>query len=131
MRTTTMVFAIALLACGCGEPRRPATSSTEVAVKSEDTQPDELVGIWRWQWTRGTVHHLQFHPDGRAEKYEDADKLISNGTWHVDDNGELIVKLTMRFRIDDDGLMDIETIPTDRDFPWTKVDRVSNSLTDD
>jgi len=69
--------------------------------------------------------------DGRAEKVEGRDQFHRTGSWRVNDDGMLDVTIKMQFRIDSKGetakqlrttLMDVETIPTDCDFPWTKID---------
>jgi hypothetical protein len=136
MRFPVAIVAVSsVIISGCadsGEPP-PTPQITEGETKDRPTvnRPDSLVGIWRWQWSQGTVHHVILHADGRAEKYENADAIHTDGTWHVDEDGELVVSFSMHFRVDSESeIMDIETIPTDRDFPWVKVDRVSNSLVD-
>jgi len=129
--TVLVVTAIPMVGCGSrGADIRPSETAASDERDSFD-RPAELVGTWQWQWSTG--QKIILHADGRAERIEGQnDHRHRNGTWHVRDDGVLEVTMTMEFRVDDDvetddrlkniALMDIETIPTDHDFPWVKMD---------
>lgn len=95
-------------------------------------RPDALVGTWQWQWRQGTTHHIVLDASGRAAKVEGRDQFHRNGTWRVRDDGVLEVTFKMEFRIDNGAeaiersghieIMDLETVPSERDFQWVRID---------
>ncbi|MEL6109739.1 MAG: hypothetical protein AAFU85_27325 [Planctomycetota bacterium] len=92
------------------------------------------MGIWQWQWTDGIIHHVVLKSDGSAETFEDTALAKAGGTWRVDSQGMLQVEFRendgrMTFRIDNEQrITDVETLTTDRDFPWLKVRNLTESL---
>lgn len=136
-----IVLLAGLMACllGCSE-RTATTQSTSddesINASRSIDRPGRFVGIWLWWWSDGPAYHLILHGDGRAEKLNGFDPVFTDGNWRLNEDGFLDVQFgdpdaNMLFRVDSDTkIMDVATIPTDRDFPWEKVDKVVATLAD-
>ena len=103
------------------------SSETDTGKKQLINRPASFVGTWKW--TGDAQESLVLHDDGRAES---RGKIWhQNGTWDLRNDGSLELNLRIQFQVDElvndtNGernieLMDVESIPTERDFPWRKV----------
>lgn len=131
-----LLFAVPFVCLlGCSETP-VTTQNSKISASDSINRPERFVGIWLWWWSDGPAYHLVLHADGRAEKLSGFDPSFTNGSWQLDQDGFLEVRFakpeaSMRFRVDSDTeMMDVATIPTDRDFPWQKADRIVATLAD-
>ncbi|MCR9199963.1 MAG: hypothetical protein NXI04_15110 [Planctomycetaceae bacterium] len=122
---------------GC---RRHSTAEHVAASPGPDAavdrtrNPSELAGIWQWQWTDGIIQHVVLSEDGSVRRFHGTDLVADNGRWQVD--GYNLLQITFAdevppqtFRIDSLFRMtDLQTLPTDRDFPWCRVHRLTTKL---
>ncbi|MEP3481314.1 MAG: hypothetical protein ABJZ55_18885 [Fuerstiella sp.] len=139
MRSVILLASLTTCLHGCSE-QTAATKSTagpsSIDASHSIDRPAKFVGIWLWWWSDGPAYHLILHNDGRAEKLSGFDPVFTDGKWRLDKNGFIDVRFgdsedDMLFRVDSDTeIMDVATIPTDRDFPWEKVDKVVATLAD-
>ena len=133
-------FAICLIAAffGCGTTMmsEPSTQGSDSSPQAGSTaHPKYLCGIWQWQWNEGgIIDHVVLRSDGSAIKCKDTMPANLDGSWHVDSQGMLQVRfpnddIAITFRIDDEfSITDVATLPTERDFPWFKVHKLTTSL---
>ena len=139
MRLIAFFLVISVIASifGCGSSSPTTNQETEDSSSPtvSSVHPAYLVGIWQWQWTEvGIIDHFVLQSDGSAERFKDTALTNAGGTWHVDTEGMLQVgfpkhNIRFTFRIDNEySITDIETLPTDRDFPWLKVHKLTESL---
>ncbi|TWU43627.1 hypothetical protein Poly51_62820 [Rubripirellula tenax] len=141
MRLVPFIIAIGLLTStsGCGRSSSPAAKETKdsSSLAMASMHPPYLVGIWQWQWTDGVIDHVVLKSDGSAEKFKGTALANSGGTWRVDSQGMLQVGFPqdndgITFRIDNEhSITDVETLPTDRDFPWFKVHKLTEALSNE
>lgn len=130
-----LLMPIALIGC-----RRHSTAENVAASPASDRaadgnrNPTELAGIWQWQWTDGIIQHVVLRKDGSAQRYHGTDLVADNGRWQVDHDNMLQLTFAderqqQTFRIDSAlRITDIQTLPTDRDFPWCRVHRLTTKL---
>ena len=143
-----IVIVLGLMCCGGGIigilfPLVTISSSDPIVImpapppgsSAEPNRPPEIAGIWQWQWAGAEgVHHLVLHENGQAERLLGGETVADSGTWQVAHDGNLQLRfdneeLSADFQMDGNSrLLDIATIPTDRDFPWIKVDKISTKL---
>ena len=129
-----LFLAVALTGC-----RRNSTAENVAASPGPDAaigrnhNPSELAGIWQWQWTDGIIQHVVLSEDGSVQRFHGTDLVADGGRWQVE--SDKLLQLTFAdeqpqtFRIDSPFRMtDIQTLPTDRDFPWCRVHRLTTKL---